>query len=368
MASLLGGMMGVVLTLLARNARDMVPGLQQWAQATVLIFVSAVLFALREWVPAALVVILSNTLLVGGLLLYLKGSGLYFQVPFKWTGWLLWYGLCLAGVGYFSHIEPSLRWRTVFILPATGAIMGAHAWLFFRQPGSSLGQRFILLALSAMTLVIALRWVHALVWMTDQDNLQTVQGLQLVFISLHTLLLLLLTVGFVLLASERMREVFQFQAAHDALTGAFNRRVVMERMTQELARSQRYQGAFSVLILDIDHFKHINDSHGHQVGDEVLKRFVGHIAAMLRPNDTLGRLGGEEFMVLLPETGPAAAQTTAQRIVSSLAEAPAWPVCTVSIGVTSWLAQDRTVDEIVARADAALYTAKRNGRNRVECA
>lgn len=369
MATLLGGLMGVVLTLLARNAQDVVPGLQQWARATWLVFVSAILFALRDFLPVLVSVTLANAMLIAALLLYLQGSSLYFQVRMRWAGWLVWCGLCLVGLSWYAQVEPSFRWRMAFVLPAMGSIMGAHAWLFWRQPGSSLGRRFTVLTLSAMTLVFALRWVHALLWAQDDGHLFAPEGVQSVYMSSYTVLLLLITVGFVLLASERMREVFEFQATHDMLTGAFNRRAVLDRLTQELARSQRYQGVFSVLMLDLDHFKHVNDRYGHQVGDDVLKRFVQRIGKILRPNDTLGRLGGEEFLVLLPETSPAAAQATAERILLAVAQdGEALPVCTASIGVTSWLPQDISVDDIVARADRAMYTAKGNGRNRVECA
>jgi diguanylate cyclase (GGDEF)-like protein len=256
-----------------------------------------------------------------------------------------------------------------FALPAMASVMGAHAWLFFRQRGHSLGRRFTVLALGAMTLVFALRWLHALGWTEDDGHLFAPEEVQSVYMSSYTVLLLLVTVGLVLLASERMREVFEYQAAHDTLTGAFNRRAVLDHLTQELARSQRYQGVFSVLMLDLDHFKHVNDRYGHQVGDELLKQFVKRVGSMLRPNDVLGRLGGEEFLVVLPETSPAAAQATAERILLVVAqESETLPVCTASIGVTSWLPLDRTADDIVARADRAMYTAKGNGRNRVECA
>lgn len=369
MASLLGGLMALVLTLLARNAHDVVPGLPQWARATWLVFVSSILFALRDFLPVAVSVTLANAMLMGALLLYLYGSCVHFQVPMRWMGWLVWCGLCLVGLGWFAHVEPSFRWRMAFALPAMGSVMGAHAWLLFRQPGRSLGRRFTVLALSAMTLVFVLRWVHAIVWAQDNGHLFAVEYVQSAYMSSYTILLLLITVGLVLLASERMREAFEFQATHDTLTGAFNRRAVLDQLTQELARSQRYHGVFSVLMLDLDHFKHVNDRYGHQVGDEVLKLFVQRIGKILRPNDTLGRLGGEEFLVLLPETSPAAAQATAERILLAVAqESETLPACTASIGVASWLPQDRTVDDIVARADRAMYTAKGNGRNRVEVA
>lgn len=369
MATLLGGLMGLVLELLNRSAPQAVPGLQQWARATWLIFVSALLFAMRDFVPVLVSVTIANGMLIGAMLVYLYGSHVYFDVTMYWRRWLVVCGVSLLGLSWFAHVEPNFRWRMVFALASMGLLMAAHAWLFFRHPLNSLGRRFTVLALSAMTLVFAVRWSHAVLLPQGDGGLYAPSSVQTTYMASYTVLLLLISMGFVLLASERMREVFEFQATHDTLTGAFNRRALLDRVSEELARSQRYRGQFSVLMLDLDHFKHVNDRFGHQTGDEVLKQFVARIGRTLRPNDVLGRLGGEEFLVLLPETSATAAQATADRMLLAVAqESATLPVCTASIGLTAWLPEDNTVDELVARADRAMYTAKGNGRNRVEVA
>ena len=367
MATLLGGLMGVVLVLLNRSAMGQVPGLNQWARATGLVCGTALLFGLRDFLPAGLSVTLANALLMAALLMYLHGTHLHFQQSMRWAGWLLLCGVCMVGVAWFAHADPNFRWRTVFaLLPLVLIILG-NLWLFVRQPGSSLGRRYLAFTLSLMVFVVALRWAHALVVPQQQADLFAPSGIQSLYLASYTLLLMLVTVGFVLLASERMRALLEFQASHDALTGAFNRRAVLDRLAQELVRSNRYHSAFSVLMLDLDHFKHVNDHHGHLVGDEVLKSFVQRLGDMLRPNDLLGRLGGEEFLVLLPETSAVAARATADRILLAVAQPhEGLPLCTTSIGLTTWLPRDRTVDELVGRADRAMYTAKLNGRNRVE--
>lgn len=119
----------------------------------------------------------------------------------------------------------------------------------------------------------------------------------------------------------------------------------------------------SLMLLDIDHFKSINDSMGHLEGDRILTEFVGHINNVLRRGDLMGRFGGEEFVVLLPETAGDVAKMAAERVRTAV-EGLGGP--TVSIGVTSSLANGDSVDAMLMRADNAMYRAKSKGRNRVE--
>ncbi len=167
-------------------------------------------------------------------------------------------------------------------------------------------------------------------------------------------------------------ELFK-QASTDSLTGISNRRYFMAQAEQELRRSRRFARALSVMMIDIDHFKLINDKHGHAVGDAVLQSVVKSALESLRQSDSMGRLGGEEFAVILPETELAAATEVAERLRQHMAERPlvaereAIP-CTVSVGVAQLTAQDGSIDALLNRADEALYRAKHNGRNRVETA
>lgn len=160
-------------------------------------------------------------------------------------------------------------------------------------------------------------------------------------------------------------------AATDSLTGLANRRHFLDQMALALARRQRYDIPTALLMLDLDWFKRVNDQYGHATGDEVLKHVAGIMTSSLRRIDLLGRLGGEEFAILLPDTEAAGAHEFAERLRLRIAAQPAraesgdLPV-TLSIGVTSFAAQDRNIDAILARADRALYRAKENGRNRVE--
>jgi diguanylate cyclase (GGDEF)-like protein/PAS domain S-box-containing protein len=171
---------------------------------------------------------------------------------------------------------------------------------------------------------------------------------------------------------ELEAELFR-QASTDSLTGISNRRYFLAQAEQELRRSRRFSRSMSVMMIDIDHFKSINDQNGHAVGDAVLQNVVKRSLESLRQSDFLGRIGGEEFAVILPETNLASATEVAERLRhhmterAMIAERAAIP-CTVSVGVAQMNAQDGTIDALLHRADEALYRAKSGGRNRVEIA
>ncbi|MDB5764744.1 MAG: hypothetical protein JWQ21_3739 [Herminiimonas sp.] len=182
--------------------------------------------------------------------------------------------------------------------------------------------------------------------------------------------------GFITDITERKRIEIELQefATIDFLTQLPNRRCFMTRMEEELARIQRVAGTrTAVLMCDLDHFKIINDSYGHAIGDLVLKHFATILHDELRKNDTVGRVGGEEFAVVLSGVGAAEANVFAKRVQKQIAETPfvegdkTIPV-TVSIGIAVMNATDASADACLSRSDMALYRAKESGRNRIEIA
>ncbi|WP_404380193.1 PAS-domain containing protein [Caenispirillum salinarum] len=168
------------------------------------------------------------------------------------------------------------------------------------------------------------------------------------------------------------------QALHDPLTGLANRHKFLERFTLECERQRRWNSPLSLLVIDVDHFKRVNDRHGHLVGDVVLKRVAARLDGTVRRTDLVARFGGEEFIVLLPETDAEGAAALAESLRTRIraepvrAEAGGAAVSvtvTVSIGAATMTAQrPQSFDDLMERADRAVYRAKHGGRDRVECA
>jgi two-component system, cell cycle response regulator len=159
------------------------------------------------------------------------------------------------------------------------------------------------------------------------------------------------------------------QATHDHLTGMLNRRAILERLAEELTRATRQDVALSVGMCDVDHFKAINDTHGHQAGDDVLRGFTASVQAQLRKYDSVGRYGGEEFLVIAPgvrgREGARLFERLCDRISRVAMPTPGGAISvTVSIGVAV-AGPSSTVDTLLAAADVALYRAKAGGRNQV---
>jgi len=172
-----------------------------------------------------------------------------------------------------------------------------------------------------------------------------------------------------------LQEQLRNAATYDALTGLFNRRAIIDRLDKEILRAKRESKALSVAMLDIDHFKQVNDTYGHVSGDSVLMESAERIKNSVRPYDIVGRVGGEEFLMVFPGLGNADVEAICERVRRSFeatpfvskvyGEEPLEVSLTVSIGVCEMAGEDSGVDSILAEADKALYRAKNSGRNRV---
>jgi len=173
---------------------------------------------------------------------------------------------------------------------------------------------------------------------------------------------------------RRLRAEIQAQAlgrlaATDPLTRSMNRRGLVDALREAMAHAARYGRPFSLAMADIDHFKRINDTYGHEAGDEVLRGIASILSKEMRLPDRVGRYGGEEFLLILPETKPDAAQTVAERIRASVSNADfafgrSRIKVTVSIGVTEF-EPGETMEELLSRVDRVMYQAKAAGRDRV---
>jgi diguanylate cyclase (GGDEF)-like protein len=165
---------------------------------------------------------------------------------------------------------------------------------------------------------------------------------------------------------RRQNEDLERLSTSDALTGLYNRRYLTQRLSEELVRSYRHKGSFSVLMGDVDEFKKYNDAFGHPAGDEVLKKVAGILLNSTRSVDCTARYGGEEFAVLLTGTSGEVAAEVAERIRARVeGQEFHGRKITISIGLAEFPADGETADEVISSADEALYAAKRAGRNQV---
>jgi diguanylate cyclase (GGDEF)-like protein len=166
---------------------------------------------------------------------------------------------------------------------------------------------------------------------------------------------------------DQMREI----AIFDSLTGTYNRRHFNELASYEIYRSNRYGSSLALIMIDLDHFKLVNDTYGHEAGDIVLKNMADICRQNIRKTDILGRFGGEEFIIIMPETNLAAASEIAERLRAAIAQTPTQHegfsiTLTASFGVTSPASpSDSSFDALLRQADRAVYEAKKNGRNRI---
>jgi diguanylate cyclase (GGDEF)-like protein len=187
-------------------------------------------------------------------------------------------------------------------------------------------------------------------------------------LALAALMLLTLVLARPLLRAFRWTEEQASEARIDSLTALANRRAVEEILAAEISRAERFAHQLAVVLLDLDRFKEINDSFGHAAGDVMLRAVSRLLTSLARQGDTVARWGGEEFIVVLPETDPAGAERFAERLRRTIeAHSVGEMQTTTSCGVASMVAED-TVEDLLGAADQALYLAKSNGRNRTESA
>jgi diguanylate cyclase (GGDEF)-like protein len=170
---------------------------------------------------------------------------------------------------------------------------------------------------------------------------------------------------------RRLIERLEYLSRTDALTGLINRRALTDSLGYELDRAKRYGGELALLLCDVDNFKEINDTFGHDMGDRALQTLSATLKTMLRKTDIAGRYGGDEFMLILPETALAGAESLADKLLSAVRNADLVfrdgrsVHLSLSIGVTCLAGQKDTIDTLVKRADSAMYSSKQCGRDRV---
>ena len=356
---------------LAWRVHRHITALTYWAAGALSGACGLALIALYGVWPAALVVPLANALVASTYVLNWAGVRSFAGRPIPWRRGLAVLAAMTAGNIWFVAIDNDVTAR--ILIASTGfcglsLLTAQELWRMepadrFRRARRVTAMVFILHALFVAGRAVLTVWSEPVDSVLDSDPVQSASFLETI------LAVTAWGYGFLSMTSERLQADLDRIATIDPLTGAYNRRAFMTYAERELARSQRHGTPLTLLLLDLDRFKRVNDTFGHLAGDALLRRFSEIVVARLRRTDLFGRYGGEEFCVLLPDTDHRGAAVLAEALRRDVAARPL-PfqgheiAASVSIGVAACRSGE-VLDAALAAADQALYRAKRNGRNQV---
>lgn len=343
-----------------------------WTGSAFAAAIGASLAMLRVAVDLLLPLLAGGTALIFAVCLAAMGIKRFYGQEVTWRATVLTTGSSLAGLAFFMFVYDSMPMRVlIYSVGQSLPLVLTLKLLLSRQDGrSNPGAR---LAATVAILVIGIYTVRV-----AGNVLQLGGDFSFTrFSSFHSVLILMLmflsmawNFGFLLMAIDRLRNEVADLALLDDLTGVGNRRHLLQRLGEECARSERSGEPFSLLVIDLDGFKRINDTHGHATGDACLQHFTLMAQTRLRPGDMLARTGGDEFCVVLPSSTLREGAMIARRIVDVCrADAEQCmgldiPI-SVSVGVAQWTREmGGFPDRLIAAADHALYDAKNQGKNR----
>ncbi|WP_426662302.1 diguanylate cyclase [Rhodanobacter aciditrophus] len=375
--ALLGALQALLLAPLLLAATRAYTGiartsLRLWAAVLGLQATGWVLASLRGRISDWLSIVLANGVLMVSYALTTHALRMLLHLPRRRRlliaigvlGWL--------GITWFAVVMPDFRMRVYIAALSLGGYLALLIWPLRHalRRGGSTAQRVMLLVLGAASAVWCWRLGRMVLGVDPSSGLLDPTPINTAIMIYSAVEPVLASIGFLLMYNEAVQAELHRLARTDPLTGTLNRLALDEEARRLFQLAAEHDGGLAVLMIDADHFKAINDRFGHAGGDRALTALATCIGRHLRASDVLGRAGGEEFLVLLPEADAAVTDALAERIRQQVAQLH--PVLdgetltiTVSIGVAARLSQDRHVDALIRRADRALYAAKRAGRNRI---
>ncbi|MET3106664.1 diguanylate cyclase (GGDEF)-like protein [Oxalobacteraceae bacterium GrIS 2.11] len=342
----------------------------EWARGNGLIALGLCLVVLSEVFSPAIISILSYMLIIWGSMHIAFGVALIAGKRPQWSLCRLICGVFCVAYGLAYSIDLRGFGGIVLFTIASSIFFGYSIYCCFTAKRDELRGSLLLVAILSGAYILSL-FIHLVgSFLADSGHTAPNSIWHSGALIVNIVLGFAQTIMLIVITSHRLQMDLQQQATHDPLTNVFNRRALTTLAERDIARSNRRGTLISVLMIDADHFKKINDAYGHAVGDAVLVAIAGKIQTGLRTEDVLARFGGEEFLVMLPDTSLKHACEVAERIriaVSNIA-LPVLPEehrFTVSIGVAERRGVQQSFDELVEMADQALYQAKKNGRNKV---
>ena len=361
--SAMSALMALVLWALKRSYPPSIQGLGQWAQALLIIVVGGILAASRGQLPEILTTAVPNFLLCWGVYGLYAGTQRFYGVrPATWR-WLAVTVAVTLGTLWFALGDPSYTARLRLVTALLAVMFAVHAWFIVRQ-GMGSFSRWLTVGVIVYIAVIQLVRLATTFFLPMGDTILSGTPQHVLFIASFSVSVLLFSVGAVLMAGDRLRAELELLATRDSLTNTLTRRYMDEACAIELERSHRTGQPLAMLMLDLDHFKTINDTHGHQAGDDALAE-LGRIIRSRQGKDYIAaRLGGEEFVVLARTASLQEAWRFAERVRADFALAQEALGCTLSGGLAE-RQQGEELSSMLRRADEALYRAKSTGRDRL---
>jgi diguanylate cyclase (GGDEF)-like protein len=341
-----------------------------WTAAAFLATAGAVTSMLRGVVELRLLVLSCSVLLMLACWFCVLGVQRFYNEPVTWRLAMVVPSLTWIGIAFFLFVRDDMPMRiAIYSLGQSIPVAMTLHLLMTRRDGHNAGARLgafcsvLILAVYFIRSACALLGIGGDLTIVEFNGLQAVLMLALVFLSMAW------NFGFLLMAIDRLRNEVADLALLDDLTGVGNRRHLVQRLTEECARSLRNREPFALLVIDLDGFKGINDTHGHATGDACLQHFALMAQTRLRPGDMLARSGGDEFCIVLPSSTVSEGAMIARRVLevcrADAAECAGMDIpIAVSIGVAQWTSEIGAYpDRLIAVADQALYEAKKRGRD-----
>jgi diguanylate cyclase (GGDEF)-like protein len=320
---------------------------------------------------AKLALLVGCTLLGASIVLQFNGIRAFrSQSSYGWQG-LLFIALVFVQTAWFEFVQPSIANRSIAnsLVFAAGYIACSFMLFKYIKPAVKTATYFTGIMFAVLALVLLARAVF-IYQLPTAYTLYSNIPMNPNSLLLSCLLQLCITFGFLLMLNRELVSEIEHVAARDNLTGAFNRRELESELIRLQSRYERSGDYYSLMLIDIDNFKLINDNYGHLVGDEVLRRFARIVFASIRAEDYFARYGGDEFCILLPSTSVEDALSLANRLRLAYAKTPHIIndhaiQSSISIGVSESTSAGNDYNNMISAADKALYQAKDTGRNRV---
>lgn len=370
---LFSGLMTAVFLVIARGAGAVVNGLKAFAYAYAAYCIFGVLLLLRGTLPDFVTIVIADMALALAILLIYDGMSQLNGLRRQWHFYQHYVCWCLAGFILFTFAVPSFSGRMTVVMLCMLIVFGMTLSVLRDRPVKDWQAGEWIVAVSLLVSIFAglMRAIESLLQQLAiaETSIFAYQGSQALYLLVNLLAIVFIGMGLIVLSQDRLRTDLENIAAQDALTGVQSRRLILQLLDKLLSSVSRQGMPLAILMIDIDHFKQVNDQYGHRAGDEVLVSVVRTLERNIRKDAFIGRYGGEEFLLLLPDTDVRQLEFITERLRQLVARNSydyrgQMIQVTISIGAIVVTRDNVSAHEDpLLLADKALYVAKKQGRN-----